>query len=288
MLININVKNIMEFYGIVFIKLNIIFKLRGESMSNLIKLEFKRVFKSKNFYLALLISFILIGIVFYPLLEWKNEYDYVTAWLRSISMGKSYITLLFPLIVAIPYSYMLATEKKNNFFKYILVREDRRKYLISKAIVNAISGGLILLIPSIILLILCIINFGNPFDYPDVFRNYVDPFSVILKTNPLAYILMHSFWMFLQGMIWSTVCFAISLVSNNILLITAAPFLYHIINNFVLAILGMARFNTPNSFSPYLMSNTTLFTMMVQPIALIIFIICMTIYYRKSRENIYD
>lgn len=257
-------------------------------MNNLIKLDFKRALKSKNFYIALTITILLMFIALYPLLEWKQEYDYVNAWFRCIGAGTAYITLLFPLIVAIPYSSIVATERKNFFLRYSFIRTNKKNYLLSKAIVNSICGGLVLFIPSIILLIICTKIFGNPLNFIDELSSYNEPFSFILKNNPVLYMFSYSLWMFFQGMIWSTVCFAISLITNNILIITSAPFLYSIISSFILSIFRLEAFTASASFSPYLMSNSTIITILAQPIFLTIFIFCITVYYKKATEESYD
>ena len=259
-------------------------------MGRLINLEFKRAFKSRDFYIGLIITMILMLIAIYPYINWQDEqsYDYVIAWFRGIGMGKAYIALFFPILVSIPYSSMLAVEKKYNYFKYILLRTDRNKYLISKGIVNSIYGGLVLFIPSIILLIICISIFPNPSYFLENQLNFDDPFSIILKFNPILYIFINSLWMFFQGMIWSTVCYSISLICKNILVITVVPFLYSILSNFLLAIMNLASLTPPSSFAPYLMSNTTIFTMMFQPTILILFIFCIIIYYTKSGVEKYD
>lgn len=256
-------------------------------MINLIKLEFKRVFKSKNFYIALGLTLILMLIAIYPRLEWKTEYDYVSAWLSSIGVGKAYITLLFPALVAIPYSTMLAIEKKNNYLKYITIRTDKKKYLISKGIVNSICSGIILLVPALIFSGICIYCFQNPSKFPEVMATFDDPASILLNINPIFYISFYSLWMFFQGVVWSTVCYTISLISNNILIISVGPFLYAIISNFLLAIIGLTRYTPPASFSPYLMTGTSILSMISQPIVLVIFILGISIYYKKYEESIY-
>lgn len=88
-----------------------------------------------------------------------------------------------------------------------------------------------------------------------------------------------------QGVVWSTVCYTISLISNNILIISVGPFLYAIISNFLLAIIGLTRYTPPASFSPYLMTGTSILSMISQPIVLVIFILGISIYYKNMRNQ---
>lgn len=54
------------------------------------------------------------------------------------------IRLYFPLLCTVPYATGFVDEYKSGIYKFVLVRKERKKYIISKAITNAIAGGSIL------------------------------------------------------------------------------------------------------------------------------------------------
>lgn len=51
------------------------------------------------------------------------------------------IRLYFPLLCTVPYATGFVDEYKSGIYKFVLVRKERKKYIISKATTNAIEGG---------------------------------------------------------------------------------------------------------------------------------------------------
>lgn len=49
------------------------------------------------------------------------------------------IRLYFPLLCTVPYATGFVDEYKSGIYKFVLVRKERKKYIISKAITNAIA-----------------------------------------------------------------------------------------------------------------------------------------------------
>lgn len=64
------------------------------------------------------------------------------------------IRLYFPLLCTVPYATGFVDEYKSGIYKFVLVRKERKKYIISKAITNAIAGGSIL-VAGTVAFILC-------------------------------------------------------------------------------------------------------------------------------------
>lgn len=61
---------------------------------------------------------------------------------------------IFPLLCTVPYATGFVDEYKSGIYKFVLVRKERKKYIISKAITNAIAGGSIL-VAGTVAFILC-------------------------------------------------------------------------------------------------------------------------------------
>ena len=117
------------------------------------------------------------------LLEYsRNKYH---IWIQSYR----FISIIFPFVIVIPYTYSYVNERKNKFNLLVISRCGRIKYLINKFIAISCTGALALALPEIIYYIGLSIFSRNtilkPFQlYPYGF------FSELFTYSPDSYILM--------------------------------------------------------------------------------------------------
>lgn len=257
-------------------------------MLDLFKLELKRAFLNKNFLISIFISLIAISISLKDPWQFRDEYSSVEAWMRGIGMGNGIMILFIPFLVSIAYSTSLAEEKKNNYLKYIYIRVRSDRYLWTKGIVNALVGGISVLLPSIILLIVVSLNFKSTSLLGiDPYMISNDPLAWVMDYNNIIYLLLQCMWLFFHGMIWATFSFIVSLITKRFIVVIMVPFIYYIGVNFLLAIIGLGEYTPPSSVAPYLVSGSTIISMMVQPILIILIIFSISMFYLRFKDEHY-
>ncbi len=135
-------------------------------MRNLLKLEFKKLFKTKMFWGALIIGTLLVVLqsswayrCIYQtnnetFMYYNEEGKIMSSWFETgILQGwlgyesySSYNTLfymIFPLLATMPYGLSLFKEWNYGYAAQIIMREKRCNYFISKYIVTFVSGGIV-------------------------------------------------------------------------------------------------------------------------------------------------
>ncbi|KGN03524.1 membrane protein [Clostridium novyi A str. 4570] len=254
-------------------------------MFKLLKLELKRSLINTSFLICIILGIMCCFIQSSEWMQHTDSYCYVELWTR----GQEYFSIFFPLLVSIPYAHTLSVERKNHFLKYVYTRADKNKYLIAKGIANGITGGLVIFMSSLILFLVLKYIFLAP---SQVSNHEIliskDPFSYIIKSNPNIYILIFCLWGFLNGFIWATFSYAISLIANNIFIVLAIPFLYHIINSFLFQLLGFSLISSTEAFAPYVLHSFAFIRIFIPCIIVISISAIILYYYTLIKENCYD
>lgn len=262
------------------------------NMINLYKNEIKRSVLNKKLLISVIIGLILsiIGMSSYfrDFYKFSSQYQFnaYEAWLEGIT--KSLLVIVFPLIASMPYSTMLAIERKNNFLNYNLVRVNKFKYIKAKYLANFFAGGLSLLCIGLILLLTALIIFSTNTLGSDIDSIAGDPIYNIFGFNKNLYILFFCFWLFIQGAVWSCFSFSISLFTDNIIKITGAPILFYLLSNFILEAIGLGDFTLSSSFAPNMLVNSSWLKMITQPTILILISMIMFILYIKNERKLYE
>lgn len=132
-------------------------------MKQLIKLELKRAFQSKKFFISLLIgmgivlshlvfSIILPGILPYSVYCEEGLYpsSVFNSWIgldASSSFQSTIYFMAFPILAAYPYGDSLFVDLKSGYVKNVLTRCSRRKFWLAKLIALFLSGGIVCTLP---------------------------------------------------------------------------------------------------------------------------------------------
>ena len=139
-------------------------------------------------------------------------------------------------------------ERKNNFLLYVMPRVKIKKYLTAKWIAYALGTLCIIVIPYILSAVFAlyvktpVVPFvENPFRH--VFEN------AFIKTS-LLYAVALSLWRGIVSLFVMTFGFVLALYCKNIFVILTGPFMYSILENFVLAILRLERLRLVVAFDP--------------------------------------
>ena len=216
-------------------------------MLRLLKLELKKL--SKTALLAIAVLTVLTCIFTCTMYQEYSISFKLDAW----EIGTEYIELFFPLFVTVPVCWELYYERRNRFLVYTLPRVSKRAYLGTKWLSCSISAFMILFIPYIASA-LCALYINTPNIKP--LQPYYDHIWYTLYTQlPLLYALLLSFWKGLLGVLTMSFGFALALYGKNIFVVLTAPFIYAVLENFILSILNLAMYRFVTAFEPTSMAK---------------------------------
>lgn len=211
----------------------------------MVKVELKRAFKSKGFYLSTFIGIILIILslkekgFFYPFEETyfypSSPYDF---WIiYTFGSMKNLLTLLLPLTTTLCYASTFLEDKKSGLIKSIYTRISRKKYLRAKYISNFIVSFISISIPLIIHLLFLLMVMPNIKPNIAVYNQTVYQYSIlqnIYYSSPIIQILIVTCIFGIFAGIYSSIALAISLKVKNIFVVLVSPFLITFIIDMVM------------------------------------------------------
>lgn len=218
------------------------------------------------------------------------EYD-LQAW----EVGMQFINFLFPLIAVLPAGWLMYYERKDNFLIYTLPRASKKKYLLAKWIVLSGSAGLTMFIIMFVGVLTAL--YLKPGIVPILTMQDPDTGELIstilmyhflpelFANQPVIYGLLLSVWRGILAIIMVTMAFVLSLYVKNIFVILTAPFIYMILENFILSVLGIYQFGITTSFDPRdQLIDVNEMAVLVGPLIAIIFIILLVLYFKKIKK----
>lgn len=252
-------------------------------MKLLIQWEIKKIIFPYLIGLFLSVVFSVVSIHF---VSSGYQYNYnIEVWIQS---GEIF-TLLFPLFVTIPTCWLMFFERKNSFITYTINRVEKNKYLFTKWLVSALGGAFIVLSASLTGLIVCLFFIPNiqPTKNDYAIENFAGYYFV---HKPFLYGLILSLWKSVIGFLIASLGFVLSLFANNIFIILTGPFVYLVLENFILAILKIPYFRLVTSFDPTTLTPDAISIgrLAVGPLLLIIFVTILLYWFvMRKKEQIY-
>ncbi|WP_042274415.1 hypothetical protein [[Clostridium] dakarense] len=253
-------------------------------MINLIKLEIKKVFK------PVITTLIITTLLFLAtVMKSGNEY-YVQHSFEFWNVSIDYIALIFPILVVCPTCWVMYYERKNKFLLYTVTRVSKKEYILSKWIVCVLSAFLIVFIPMFIgglVSLLFLNNVHAPASYEPLF--YTNLFmEEFLINHTYLYVFIHCLWDGFLAMIMATMGFVFSIYLDNIFVILTGPFIYAILDNFIMATLGFHKQRFIASFYVNTMTHTNIFNLLVGPTISILFIIILLVILKWKKAKVYN
>ena len=231
-------------------------------MVDLVRNEWKKVF------LPVLLTTVLLAIVMSVLSctiyqNYALQYD-LEAW----EVGTELFSLLYPLFVVVPLCWNLYYERKNNFLLYVMPRVKIKKYLTAKWSAYAVGTLSIIVIPYILSAVFAL--YVKAPVVPLVENSFSHIFQNAFTKTPLLYAVALSLWRGVVSLLVMTFGFVLALYCKNIFVILTGPFMYSILENFVLSILRLEKYRLVVSFDPTTVSPQTvsITSFLVGPIVL--------------------
>jgi hypothetical protein len=221
-------------------------------MKNTLKLELRKAFFNKFFFIALIILIIpcilslLYNVdIFNKDIENMNRMGKImntkynpdlgggtifNFWIgnEARSLGSTIFFYIFPLVVAIPYGWSYCSELKCGYVKNMVIRCGRKNYYLSKYIATFLSGGLVMIIPLIIniMLIACFIPARIPDVVSAVYTGIFpeDLMAELYYSKPFLYLAFYLLIDFFFCGLIATLSFAITTFTKSRVVVTLFPF----------------------------------------------------------------
>ncbi len=178
--------------------------------------------------------------------------------LEAWEVGTELIGFLFPLFVVIPICWNMYYERKNNFLLYTMPRVNKRKYLAAKWLISGLSAFSILFVPYFLSAVFALYVKPpvEPYVPADEFAMWFHHiFLDVFTQKPLLYAFLLSAWKGFLGIFVMSLGFMLSLYVDNIFVILTGPFIYTILENFLLAVLRLESYRLVVAFEPTAVSS---------------------------------
>lgn len=206
-------------------------------------------------------------------------------------MVSDFISILFPALVVSVFLPQFLQERKNGFITYARIRCSLGKYLISKAIVNAVLTGLVffaVIIWSFIFAVyvipnLHLIHFTNLSGNAHIVKT---TFSQLLRYGTFTYGLVYSLWVSVNAIIYATLGFEFLLFTINPYVALSIPFLLYQLSNYLAGIFGFPEFSLLEVVFPFNIRMFPIWTALI-PVALLLgLVIGIAIYHCRNLEKL--
>lgn len=146
--------------------------------------------------------------------------------LFEFASGVGYVFPALPLLAALPYATSFCQDYKSGYTLPLVLRSGRRRYLLSKVIVNAISGGLAVALGSLAFLLVIYLRFPAHFPAPMEWLE-MEGLQALLAGGSLgAYLSYYAARLALVGLtgaFWATFALAFSAFYVNTPMTYCAP-----------------------------------------------------------------
>lgn len=214
--------------------------------------DLKRAFSSYPYLVAMVLCLSAGVYGFYPALDHEGGFAYLFMQAHHGSTG--IISLVAPLLVAIPYVSSYYVDKKSGFLKYVLLRTERRKYIISRLISNALTGGSVLCLSFLVILAVLYVLDPSPSDLGSWHRG---AFSNLYNEKVLDYIFVLIGQSFIFGATYATLGLAVSPYVNNQYFAIVFPFFVYFLPGIIFPSLSLDYLEPATTLDPGANTLTT-------------------------------
>lgn len=188
--------------------------------------------------IASLIGIIALGVAEFAIAQNTAVTHNIEIWIDSCNI----LDFFFPLIVTLPFTWKLYFEKKDQFISYASLRVDKRKYIAYKILAGMITVFVMVFVIYYVGLIIGIRAVKpGAIAQEDILYRYI--WGKEQAEEPFVFGFFWCLWKAFIGSVISAFGYAISLLADNLFVITLFPFLYCTIENFVTGTLGIEQYS---------------------------------------------
>lgn len=271
-------------------------------MKNMLKIELKRAFANKWFWISVAIGCVVatLQVIFdvVPMTEFMQSsiqrnlppHTIYNKWLTvNPTIWNTIFFTIFPLLAAIPFANSYHIDLKTGYVKNILTRTSKKSYYVSKYIAVFVSAGAAVVIPLIFNLYLTAMIL--PSITPSASAGFYPiletaTFSNIYYANPGLYTILYLTNIFFVSGILASTALAFSYYIKYKYVITLVPYLCYIFVSFQGMFFSNSSIRIESWVNPC--NNATLNLTIVILEITVIFIVTLSIYLIKGkRDDIY-
>lgn len=277
-------------------------------MNKLLKIECKRAFGNKTFYLCFGIGAMLcIWLLCIQIIEVRTvdqliqEYGLEKAGLyypRSLYnsfIGLDYAYLpstilytIFPLLVTLPHAISYYRDKKSGYIKNVLIKAKRRDYYVAKYFSVFLSGFTVTAL--ILFFSLWITALFFPALPPEAVTATYCPYdnsamlSGLFYTHPLIYTILYIFIDAVFFGVIATIALGISCYADNLLLVFSGGMILYLIIDYIMDLLGRHDFSPLRFLKPTQIGCNSKPVIILAELGLMIIMIII-LFLRKERKK---
>lgn len=214
----------------------------------------------------------------------NSTYKYaVELW----NYGREYLNVLYPLIITLPFCWLLYYEKNNSFLKNVFNRIKLKKYLKIKFFTTTCLASISMFTISFIGFIWAylVAPTNGTADFEPIMTNvFLGTYQI---ENQTIYAFLLSCWRAVLAAQYAAFGFVLTMTVKNIFLALSGAFVYSILENFITAILQIPELSICTSFYPNRLrkESFTFIDLLAGPLLLLLITGIVYIYYCKKEKN---
>lgn len=236
-------------------------------IQRLVNIELKRAVYSRGFWISLIIGLSisiihiihnLVGVVGYWNQAdevWINSFIYPETVFSHWIGGNTYniegflYFMIFPILAVLPCSAGFYDEIKDGYFKQVFTRCCRSDFLISKYLVTFLMGGIVIVVPLILNLMICMTMLQSlvPQEIAGKLVNASVLWYGIYETHPYMYLLIFFVLEFVFGGMMACLSLMLTWFSDKKIVALLFPFL---LNIFIYSVCMMTGHPDAVKYSP--------------------------------------
>lgn len=189
------------------------------------------------------------------------------------SLGGACRTYFLPIFAAVPFATSFCKEYKLHVLPFIVSREGKRKYCIVKYIVNALCGGLVVVIAvaTLLLLLSTVLPIADT-TLQDVLVS--ERFHAYVAINhPFEYGLIEIFSAFLTGILWSSVALCVSVYIPDPFVVLVSPYFISFVSTQMYRIFHIAdRYRLDKLLTGNVIIHSSSYTVLICTVIVVIIV----------------
>lgn len=260
--------------------------MRVNQLKQLIASELKKALSLKLILFSMALIFLPLIIVI-PIMNGSYIF-FEPLEVHSQLFSSSAIALLFPILLVPLFAGSYANEKKDNFLLYVKPRVKLTDYILAKGLVN----GIVTLVVAFLMIFIpfLFIEYLDPIlNMIQYERDFYEPVSVgtfgfLAEKSELLYGGVYSLWVAINGALYVTIAYLLSICMANRFVALTIPFLWWFIMNFVTGILGIEAFSPVYSVFPFLITAQPIWVIFIPFLILITSIVCLLILIKSKNK----
>ncbi len=161
--------------------------------------------------------------------------------------GCKVMDFFLPLLVSLPFSYVLLMKRRCRFIEYVAVRVKKSSYIYKQILAGMLLSALAVFLMYFISLFVSVhIFYQGANGGDDHVKNYV--FGTYQATSPLLFGFMWCLWKGVVASLFTGFGYMIALYVDNIFVVSLAPFIYCMAENMITGIVQIPQYSVMTSY----------------------------------------